>query len=958
MPRGERPLDAEDTALLRFAGDLRRLREKAGSPTYRQLSTCANYSVSVLSEAAAGRKLPSLAVALAYVEACEGDTAEWEGRWREVACGVTGRTVEDESDAGAPYVGLSAFQEADADRFFGREALVAELSKRMADHRFLGVFGDSGSGKSSVLRAGLVAALPPSCPTVVFTPGARPFEECAVRLAALTGESPAVLREEFLADSRNLHLRLRQVVVDRPADTDAVLVVDQFEELFTVCADPDERTRFIDALVVAASADTSRARVVIAVRADFYGRCGRYPRLVDALRDAQVLVGPMTPDELRAAVTRPAVLAGNKVETALVARLASDAAGQPAALPLVSHALLETWRRRRGVLLTVAGYEAAGGIRDAVARTAEAAYTALRSDRREIARQLFLRLTALGDEGADTKRRVGCDEVDRDDPETALVLDHLARARLLTLGREGVEITHEALIRNWPRLRDWLDEDREGLRIHRQLTEASLVWESLRHDHGSLYRGTRLAVARAWADTGRTALTPRERAFLDACVAAEADEHAVARRRTRRLRQLVALLAVLVVLATTTTVLAVRVQRDATRQRDVALSEKVAGEAVALRLGDPALAAQLSLASYRLAPTTAARDGVLSTFATRLAGHTREVYSLAFTPDGTVLATASGDRTVRLWDVHDRRNPVVLGSLTGNEDSVTYVRFSPDGRVLATAGRDRTVRLWAVADPRYASPLATLTGHEDTVFSVAFSSDGRLLASGSYDHTVRLWDIADPAAPKAFPVLTRLSASVKPVVFSGHVLAVGGDDHLVRLWDVEDPWHPALLSTLTGHTYSVDALAFSPDGRVLASGSDDHTARLWDVGDPRRPAPFAVVTGHTDIVGSVAFSGDGHVLASGGYDHTVRLWDVGDPRRPAPVATLTGHDSSVESVALSPDGRVVAGASADRTAELWDTDFRDVVEHACDRGPATISRADWERFFPDVAYEPPCSGAG
>jgi WD40 repeat protein len=958
MPRRERPLDVQDGPLAEFAADLRRLREQAGSPTYRQLSTRANFSVSVLSQAAAGRKLPSLAATLAYVRACDGDVPAWESRWRKTSAQLTGVHCETgvDSSGRAPYIGLSAFRSRDSDLFFGRDALVAELMNRLGERRFVGVFGASGSGKSSLLQAGLIAGISSSCPVVIFTPGAHPIEECAVGLAALTGQSPALLRDEFAASPESLHLRVRQAVAGEPEAVDAVIVIDQFEEVFTLCADHDERARFIDSVVFAATAETSRARVVIGVRADFYGHCGEHPQLVEALRDAQVLVGPMTPDELRTAITQPAIRAGCKVETALVARLVADAVGQQAVLPLVSHALLETWRRRRGVALTVAGYEATGGIQDAIARTAEEAYAALDAGQQAVARQLFLRLTSIGDEGADTKRRATRAELDSDDPGTSTVLEHLARARLLTLDRDTVEITHEALIRNWPRLRGWLAEDRGGLRLHHQLAEAAAAWESLNHDPGALYRGTRLALTREWTATSRSALTPRERAFLDASLAVAAQEQGAARRRTRRLRQLVALLAVLLVLAAATTVHAVRVQQDATRQRDTALSEKVAGEAVALRVSNPGLAAQLGLASYRLAPTTAAHDGLLSTFAVQLSGHRREVYSLAFSPDGGVLATASGDRTVRLWNVRDANGPAELATITGNEDSATFVRFSPDGRVLATAGRDRTIRLWDVADLRHVVPLATLTGHEDTVFSLAFSPDGRHLASGGYDHTVRLWDITNLAAPTQLSVPARYSFSVKPVVFSpdGRVLAVGTDDHQIRLWDVRDPVRPVLLSTLSGHTYSVDTLAFDPSGRTLASGSDDHTVRLWDVHDPLHPSSLAVAKGHTDVVGSVAFSGDGRTLVSGGYDHTVRLWNASDPAHPSPLATLSGHDGSVESVALNPDGHTLASASADRTAQLWDTDFRHQLDHACDHARPAITPAEWDHYFPGVDYQPPC----
>ncbi|MBP2329590.1 transcriptional regulator with XRE-family HTH domain [Kibdelosporangium banguiense] len=331
----------------RFAWELRQLREKAGSPTYRQLALRAHYSQATLAKAASGRDLPSLAVTLAYVRACGGDTEQWGARWREAAAEAAPAALEDitaaqqQADAPAPYLGLAAFTPEDADRFFGREQLVAELVATLDQHRFLAVFGASGSGKSSLLQAGLLPAVREEYATALITPGAEPESQ------------------------------LRQALGARPAETDVLLVVDQFEELFTLCPDLATRERFITGLLEAVREPGSRTRVVLGVRADFYAHCAQHRGLVEALRKAQVLVGPMTTDELRAVITGPAIRFGYSVEGALVSRLIGDATGQPGVLPLLSHALLETWRRRRGNALTLAGYEAAGGIHRAITRTDE-----------------------------------------------------------------------------------------------------------------------------------------------------------------------------------------------------------------------------------------------------------------------------------------------------------------------------------------------------------------------------------------------------------------------------------------------------------------------------------------------------------------------------------------------------------------------------------------------------------
>jgi WD40 repeat protein len=952
MPRREKPLDLDGGVLVEFAADLRRLREKAGGLPYRELSKLAHYSPSVLAEAAGGRKLPSLAVTLAYVRACGGDCGEWQTRWRALAAELVtadAEVVAQGETTGAPYVGLAAFQPDDANRFFGRERLVTDLLDRVRERRFLAVFGASGSGKSSVLRAGLVArTMAEGNPVLLLTPGPHPREECAVGLAAFTGASAAVLRTELAADPENLHLRVRQALIDRPAGSDLLLVIDQFEEVFTLCRAHDERAWFIQALVGAARAATSRVRVVLGVRADFYGHCGQHPELVEALRDGQLLVGPMTADELRQAITAPAGRAGYTVETALVSRLVADAAGQPAALPLVSHALRETWRRRRGTRLTLAGYEEVGGIAQAVARSAEHIYSSLDAVQQGMAKQLFLRLTAMGEGTEDTKRRISRHELDTD-PDPAVVLETLAAARLVTVGQESVEIAHEALIRGWPRLGDWLREDREGLRIHRQLTDATQAWDALHRDPGSLFRGARLALTQGWAERHDDALSVREREFLRASDREE-------QRGARRLRRLVAALAVVSLLAGAAAITAFLAEQRARQERDLAVAHEVIARAPALHAINPGLAVQLAVAAYRLAPDLQTRSGLLSTVAsphfTRLehpdtvttvafspngrwlattnndhnvrlwqladastpqilAGHTGLVESSAFRPDGQVLATGSEDGTVRLWDLGDRNLPLAVIPLQAPPRSVA---FSPDGRTLLTGGDDHTAHLWDVSQPHQPSPLGILEGHFDRVLAVAFSPDGRTAATAGADRTARLWNVADPHRSELMATLSEHNQEVESVAFSpdGHTLATSSADHTARLWDVSTPRQPVGLAVLAGHSDQVNSVAFSPDGRILATGSADLTTRLWDVTNGRQPAELSTLTGHTQAVISVAFSPDGHTLATGSEDNSARVWPV-----PGPV--LTGHTDLVLSAAFTPDGRILASTGYDRTVRIWDT---------------------------------------
>jgi transcriptional regulator with XRE-family HTH domain len=365
MGRREKPVDPDAGPVQRLAHDLRVLREKAGKPPYRELAERAGYSTTALSQAAAGDQLPSPAVVRAYAEALDADPDEWERRWRQAEAEVRAPAPDERP----PYRGLARFEAADSDLFSGRETLVADLVEKVREQRLAAVFGPSSSGKSSLLRAGLI-------PRLGQAAGA---ERPAVIRVLTPGERPARTHEKAL--------------VPREGDAETWVIVDQFEELFTLCRERAERDRFLD-LLLAARRPESRLRVVIAVRGDFYGHCADHRGLAEAVRRANLLVGPMSRDELREVITGPAASAGLNVERALTARITEEAVDQPGSLPMLSHALLETWRRRRGRLLTLAAYEETGGVRGAVAATAEQVYGDLSTAQGRIARRIVLRLIA------------------------------------------------------------------------------------------------------------------------------------------------------------------------------------------------------------------------------------------------------------------------------------------------------------------------------------------------------------------------------------------------------------------------------------------------------------------------------------------------------------------------------------------------------------------------------------
>ena len=862
-----------------------------------------------------------------------------------------------------PYMGLRSFQAEDAQWFFGRQRLTAELAARLSEAPLLAVVGASGSGKSSLLGAGLLpaawAGIVPGASgwiTLTLTPTSHPLEELAARLALRQGLAAGALLADLCADPQHLRLAIRQILADAPAGNRVLIVIDQVEEIFTLCHDNTQRQAFLDALAALATDPGCGATVVLGIRADFYPRCAEHPPLAAALQDHQLLVTSMTQQELRAAIIDPAHRTGLVLEPGLAETILAELGEQPGSLPLLSHALSATWERRRGNTLTCAGYRDAGGVRQAIGQTAETVYGALTAAQQGIAKDIFVRLTALGEGTEDTRRRVTRSELLSGHGSTQVheALQTLAAARLITLGQDSVDVAHEALIREWPRLRGWLDEDRDGLRLGRALTTAAHDWATSDRDKGLLYRGTRLVDTRAWIQRTQPRLNQDETDFLAASTAQE-------RRSTMRRRALLVVLSVLVLVISGVAV-------GAFYERDTAIANQIVTEADQLRGTDVSLAAQLDLTAYRMRPNPNLATALITlgnaALSTPLTGHTGAVNAVAFSPNGHTLATGSADHTVRLWNVTNPARPTPLGSpLTGHTGAVNAVAFSPDGRTLATGSADHTVRLWNVTDPARAAPLGpSLTGHASEVFSVAFSPDGRILASaGGSDQTVRLWNVTNPTRPapvgppltgyyigvfsvafspdghtlasvdRAFVWLWNVTSPAHPiflgkavsdlqtsvlasVAFSpdGHTLATGGADHTVQVWNVTDLAHPSQLGPpLTGSNGGIFSVAFNPDGHTLASASSDQTVRLWNLP--------TVLSGHTGGVNAVAFSPDGRTLASAGSgDQTVRLWNVTNPTRPTPLGPpLTGHTNYVTSVAFTPDGHTLAIGADDQTVRLW-----------------------------------------
>ena len=889
----------------------------------------------------------------------------------------------------SPYRGLGAFEEQDAALFFGREAATTELLTRMSRHLqgagLLVVSGVSGAGKSSLLRAGVLPrirgaglAFAPGAarwPCLVFVPTRSPLDELALRVAVLAGADAAGVRRGLDADPAGFALTARQAALAPPpgpgSDPDGpaegrhpppqsrqprlLLVIDQFEQVFTQCAEEGQRQAFITALCAAAAAagrgpdDAPAALVVLGVRADFEARCADYPQLASAVQD-RYLVTALTERQLRMAITEPPKTAGSRVEDDLTeVLLAAVRTRQPGVLgagvlPLLSHALDQAWRSRTGQALTVADYERTGGIEGAVADSAQRAYDQLTPGQQAAARHVFIRLTATSSDGVDTADRATRDELTHGKGpaevcDTEAVLEAFAAERLLTLAADSVEISHEVLLTAWPLLRDtWLAGTHADRIVRTRLHNVAAEWVRGSRDPSYLYSGNLLeaateTAARIGADPARNPpLSQSERDFL------RASDHA--RRRTaRRRRAVIAGLLVLTLTAITAAGIAVRNAADATRQaanatrqaanatrqHAIALSRQLAAQSLTIDPIDPVTARRLAVAAWRVFPTGQA----LSAMATLLTEQQRNdilpadpsgVIGMAFSPDGTLLASTDADGRVRLWDLDTGQDVRTIQAGIASSEGESNVAFSPDGMLLASPDADGTVRLW---DSVTGQLVRTIQAGNGRVIGVAFSPDGTL-ASASKDGKVRLWD------PDTGRLIRMIQADADPngdvvnaVAFSpdGTLLASADVGGKVRLWDPGTGRLVRVIQADTGPDGAVRAMAFSPEGTLASAGEDDGAVRLWNPVTGRLVRTIQADAGPNGaVVNGVAFSPDGMLLASADFSGTVRLWDLDTGRLVRVIQADTSPSGDVIGVAFSPDGMLLASADADGTVRLWDPD--------------------------------------
>ena len=795
-----------------------------------------------------------------------------------------------------PFKGLASFDVADAAYFFGRERVLAELVAAAVGAPLLAVVGPSGSGKSSVVRAGLLSALADG-----VLPGSEAWPQTVLR----PGEHPL---STFAAAGAG-----------DPARGRTVLVVDQFEEVFTACRDEHERADFIDAVTPPGHSGGADRLVVLAIRADFYGRCVAYPRLAALLGANHVLVGPMHRDELRRAIELPAERAGLEVEPELVDALLADIEAEPGALPLLSTTLLELWRHRDGHRMRRAAYELTGGVRGAVARLAEDAFGRLDPSQQSTARRVLLHLADEGPDGSVVRRRVALSELEAGrTADVAPVLEILTERRLLTTSTSGVEVAHEALLREWPRLRGWLEEDAQGRRTHRRLTDAAREWEERGRRPGDLYSGARLAVALEWRGAHEHELTATERRFLDASRTAAGRAH-------RRLRLALTGIAALLVVAVVGAAVALHQRAAARTTARIADAQRLGATAVDERALDRSML--LARQGFALADTPITRGGLLSALTRSPAaiavvqGAGRPLSDIDIAPDGRTLAVGRAHDGVDFVDAVTGRE---IGPPARAGPSIESLRYSPDGTRVAVDGinsfGDPEVQLLdarshrRVADLNLSFVSAFIAG----LGGLAFSRDSRVLAA-DYDvfqltsperDFVGLWD-ARTGRPIGAPHV--VTAGVEPRRTLGGFIAGGTRIVTSSVADartvIRDAGTLRPLRRFPGGGSPADV---SADGREAALVARDGTARLVDL---RTGVARRLGGGRGAAMLAMRFTPDSRRLVTAGRDEYLKVWDA---RNATPLATVDAHAGAVRQLAIAPDGRTAYAASEDGSVTAWD----------------------------------------
>ncbi|TVP62359.1 MAG: hypothetical protein EA343_11130 [Nodularia sp. (in: Bacteria)] len=848
-----------------------------------------------------------------------------------------------------PYRGLRAFGEEDAQYFYGREVVVQQLISDLKQKSFIAVVGASGSGKSSVVQAGLIAQLrrgellPGSEDWWIrsFRPGVNPLQALSRRLVDSGTEKEKAYQQMQLEGMLRQGIEEFAHWVRHRPEPMVVLVVDQFEELFTAasCAD---RQHFLEVVLGALEYVPEKFKLIITLRADFIAPCLEVPKLVKLLQQSSVLLPPcLTEEEYRRMIINPAEKVGLTVEAELVEVLVQELHQSPGDLPLLEFVLEQLWEYRENAAITLQAYQQhLGGIKGALESKAQKVYHSLDPEAQECAQWIFLSLTQLGEGTEDTRRRVLKSELIVKKYPVPLVertLQVLIAAKLVVVNLEEeaeafggirglgeqrktslvsppsspvtVEVAHEVLIRYWSTLRWWLEENRARMRSHRQIAQSAALWKNSAEQPDFLLQGVRLAEAEEIYINYTDEVSADVQGFIQACLIERQRQQQKEKHSLRKAQRTVGIMSILGLTAFGLAVLAYQ-QTQKAQLREIQALNSLSENFLLSHQQLEALVTSLKAGRevQKIIPgiprniqsqtATILQQAVYGTQERNRLTHNSWVTSVSFSPDGQILASGYADNSILLW----KSDGSLLATLTDHKDSVNSVSFSPDGQILASASSDNTIKLWS----RDGKLLTTLTGHIHGVNSVNFSPDGEILATGSNDNSIIIWS----RGGKLLANFIGHSRSINSVSFSpeGDTIASASDDGTVKLWSLDG----RLLSTLPASIREVLDVSFSPDGQTIASASADHRIKLWS----RDGNLLRTLEGHSADVWQVKFSADGKIIASVSADKTIKLWT----RAGNLLGTLQGHSHEVNSLSFSPDSDRLASASDDNTIRLWKLD--------------------------------------
>ena len=851
-------------------------------------------------------------------------------------------------DGRCPYKGLEVFEEEDADLFFGRERLVEDLLSRVRESRAVFITGPSGSGKSSLVRAGLIHALKQGQIKnsdrwlyETMKPGREPLAELARATSSFAGTLLA--GQNIRTIGRNDATVLAQwceIALRDQREKHALLFIDQFEEVFTQIADEAERLAFLNLLTHAGTVENGRLILLFAMRSDFVSNCATYPELNSLLNQQFIQIGSMQPDELVSAIAQPALRVGLRIDPNLIAQIINDMRGEPGALPLMQFALKDLFDSQQAqgklIALMLEDYFTHGGIHKSLERHADNAFTKLSEGEKELAHSIFSGLIEIGRGTQDTRRTALFDELvpgNANPADVKVLVQKLADERLIITdeqaGKDTVTISHEKLIDAWPWLKRLVNENREVIGLQNEIRTDAKEWADHNRDASYVYTGARLTNVRELLEIKKLVLSGVAREFVQAGITRQRRAQVIS---VGAISLVVLLLMIAVVVfsrqASMNALLADQKAEIADTAQAVstfAIAQQVTAQAnadEARRLASIALARQLAAQSQILdlnSGTPAIESGLLAVEAARRGvgleadqalrryltvpglplltmRHEKDINSVAVSLDGKYIVSASDDKTARVWEIATGKEIARMA----HDGPVNFAAFSPDGKYVVSGSADKTVRVWEAGTGREISRMT----HDDLVTTVAFSPDGKYVVSGSADKTVRLWEATTGTEVARMTHDGRINC----LAFSsdGKYVASGSDDGTARVWEANTGKE---ISRMT-HDLVVLSVVFSPDGKYVASASADRTARVWDATSGQEIARMT----HDDPVYTVAFSPDGKYVVSGSFDNTIRVWEAATGRE----VTHISHTGRIVSVIFTPDGRYIVSAGSDGTARMWE----------------------------------------